>query len=57
MFDGIREIFPQDWIWTVAIRVTNIPFVLDFMDNLKKGASYWRNGKTTLPEHTKYNTK
>ena len=35
---GILEITPQGNIRTVDIQVADIIFVLDFMDNLKKGS-------------------
>ena len=47
----------QGWIWTVDTRVTCIPFMLEFLANFFKGASYLRDVNTSLPEHIKYNTQ
>ena len=41
----------------VDTQVTDIPVGLAFMENSKNKDSWWRNGTTTLPDNTKYNTQ
>ena len=56
MFVGLGE--TNFWVkLMVASRVTDTPFVLAFLENFKKGASYWRHGKTPLHKHMNYNTQ
>ena len=42
----------------MATWVTDTPFILVFLEHLKKRtAYYWRHGNNPLPEKMKYNTK
>ena len=57
MFVGIGETNSPGWTCTVATWVTDTPFMLSFLANFQKRASYWIHGNNPPPDHMKYKTQ
>ena len=57
MFIVLGEKHSPGWTCTVATHEADIPFMLAFLYNFKKGALYWRHGNISLLDHMNYNTQ